>query len=95
MLREVIARIRNLSKPSDYFDTAYEAAYHKGLHEGRDFGKRIAHNSTLASELPDILTRYSKLQLKVLNKPKSVMAHELGRFQADEVMRLKMELQNR
>lgn len=93
MFKEAIARVRNLSKPSDYFQKAYDEAYHRGLREGQDFGERIAHNRTLAHELPHILSRYSQLQVRIINKPKSFIQKELHKFEADEVARLKKDLQ--
>jgi hypothetical protein len=84
-----------LSKPSNFFEKAYDDGYHKGFDEGHDFGKRVAHNHTLAAALPDILNRYSRLQLRILNKPASYIRQELGKFQEDEVEKLKMELQDR
>lgn len=95
MFREALARLRNLSKPSDFLDKAYDEGYHRGLEEGKDFGKRIAHNYTLVAELPDILNRYSRLQLRVLNKPVKHIKQELGKFQEREIERLKMEIQDR
>lgn len=93
MIKELIARVRNLSKPSSYWQDAYNEAYHKGLREGQDFGERVAHNRTLALELPRILSRYSQLQVRIINKPKSFIQKELAKFEADEVARLKKNMQ--
>lgn len=95
MVNEIIGRVRNLFKPAEYFKQLEADAYAKGLAEGQDFGERIAHNRTLAAELPHILSRYSQLQVKIINKPKSFIQQELQKFEEFEVARLKMELQDR
>lgn len=95
MINEFIARVRNLSKPADYFQKVYNEAYEIGLKEGKDIGERIAHNRTLAHELPHILSRYAQLQVTIINKPKSFIQQELEKFELEEVARLKMELQER
>lgn len=95
MRKEFIGRVRNLFKPADAWDKAFHEGYHKGLREGQDFGERVAHNRTLAVELPRILSRYAQLQVRIINKPKNVIQKELARFEADEVERLKMDLQKR
>lgn len=95
MFKEALARAKYLFKPSSFIKQGYDEAYTKGLAEGRDFGMRIAHNQTMATELADILTRYTQLQLKVINKPASFIREELNKFQQTELERLKMDLQNR
>jgi hypothetical protein len=65
------------------------------LREGQDFGERVAHNRTLAKELPKILSRYSQLQVRIINKPKAQMRQELQEFTEVELEKFKMELQSR
>ena len=93
MLKEALARVRNLFKSSEYWKKIESEAYERGLEEGKDFGKIVAHNYTLASELPDILNRYSRLQLRIINKPASYIKAELSKFQETEIDRLQMDLQ--
>lgn len=95
MLKEFRERTRYLFKPAASWDVGYNEGYKRGLDEGRDFGERVAHNRTLVKELPKILSRYSQLQLKLLNKPKTVIHKELKEFELKEIEQLKMELQNR
>ena len=79
----------------DGFQKGYDAGYHQGLDEGSEFGKRIAYNSTLTKEINGILSRYGQLQVKIMNKPKSVIQRELAEFTQRELDRFKMELQDR
>lgn len=90
-MREALGRVRFLFKDSNAWQSGYDRGYAVGLEEGADFGKRIAYNTTLSSEIPDILQRYD-VQLKK-HLPKDQRATELGTFIANEVDRLKMELQ--
>lgn len=93
MKKEIIGRVRNLFKPANSWQIAYNEGYHQGLHEGQDFGERIAHNATLARELPHILSRYAQLQVRIITKPKNEIQKELEKFEQSEIDRLKMELQ--
>jgi hypothetical protein len=79
----------------DPYKTGYDAGYSTGLDEGTDFGKRVAYNSTLAKEIPRILSRYAQLQVRVMNKPKKEVQAALEKFTQQEIDRFKMELQNR
>jgi hypothetical protein len=94
-MRELRARLRYLFKPANSWQVGYNDGYKRGLREGQDFGERVAHNRTLVKELPKILGRYSQLQVRVINKPKTTIQKELKEFEQKEVDRLKMELQNR
>lgn len=94
-MREYLRRVAYLFKPSQAWNEGYDNGYHQGLREGQDFGERVAHNRTLALELPRILTRYSRLQIRIINKPVADMQRELARFQDKEIERLKMDMQNR
>lgn len=94
-MRELLHRVRNLSKPSDYWQKAYDEGYYRGLKEGQDFGERVSHNRTLIKELPRILSRYTQLQIKVMNKRPTEIKRELTKFQDKELDRLKMEMQDR
>lgn len=94
-MKEFIARVRYLFKSSDAWNIGYHDGYHQGLREGQDFGERVAHNRTLVKEIPKILSRYSQLQVRILNKPKSAMQKAIIDFEEREIDRLKMELQNR
>lgn len=93
MLKELIARVRNLSIPSDHWRKLETEAYDKGLAEGRDFGERVAHNRTLALELPKILSRHTQLHIRLIKKPKEFKLQELAKFEEKELERLKMDLQ--
>jgi hypothetical protein len=92
---ENLRRVRYLFNPSEAWNQGYDKGYHKGLDEGHDFGERVAHNRTLALELPRILSRYSQLQIRIINKPVAEMKKELARFEQRELDRLKMEMQDR
>lgn len=80
--------------PTDW-QSAYDKAYHKGLDDGHDFGKRIAYNQVLTKEISGILSRYSQLQVRIMNKPKAAIQKELEEFTRTETERFKMELQDR
>jgi hypothetical protein len=95
MLKEFKARVQYLFKPSESWNIGYQEGYRKGLKEGQDFGERIAHNRTLSRELPKVLTRYSQLQVKIINKPKAQMRQEIQAFTELELNKLKMEMQDR
>lgn len=92
---ELLARVRNLSKPSNSWELGYDEGYKKGLREGQDFGERVAHNRTLVAELPRILSRYSQLQIKIMNKKPAEIKKQLGEFQDKEIERLRMDMQDR
>lgn len=94
-MKELIARVRNLFRPSNHFMIGYNNGYHEGVRRGHDFGMRVAHNRTLAQELPRILSRYSQLQVRIITKPKSEIQKALEKFEQDEIERLQMELQDR
>jgi hypothetical protein len=95
MFKELRRRVHYLFESSESWDIGYNEGYKRGLREGQDFGERIAHNRTLIKELPRILSRYSQLQVRIINKPKTTIQKELKAFEDKEVERLKMEMQNR
>lgn len=76
----------------------YDIGYHEGLVNGEDFGKRIAYNSVINKELPDILQRFSKFILnKVIGskRPAKDVAELYEQFLQEELARMRMELQER
>jgi hypothetical protein len=95
MFKELRQRFGHLFVSSDSWDVGYNEGYKRGLREGQDFGERVAHNRTLVKELPKILSSYSQLQAKVINKPKAQMRKEIQEFTEVELEKFKMELQNR
>jgi hypothetical protein len=92
-MQELKGRFRNLFKPANAWDVAYHEGYRKGFEEGQDIGERVAHNRTLAAELPRILSAYSQLQVKIMMKPKKYIQEELEKFEHEEMAKLKMDLQ--
>lgn len=92
---ENLRRVRYLFKPAQAWNQGYHDGYHKGLREGQDFGERVAHNRTLLIELPRILSRYSQLQIRIMNKRPTEIKRELAKFTEREIDKLKMELQDR
>lgn len=96
-LREFFKRLHFLFVPSDTYQLGYDSGYKKGLDDGGDFGKRIAYNVTLKNELNGVLGRYSRLQLKLLEKKasKSQMQDAYNDFLNRELDHFKMELQDR
>lgn len=95
MFKEALARVAYLFKSSDHWSKLESEAYHRGLSEGQDFGERVAHNRTLVVELPRILSRYSQLQIRIMNKRPTEIKRELEKFTEREIDKLKMELQDR
>jgi hypothetical protein len=94
-LKEFSKRLKYLFEPSDSYRVGYDNGYIKGVKDGRDFGKRIAYNQVLRKEVPSILSKYSQLQVKIINKPKTEVQKQLREFTTKEIERLSMELQNR
>lgn len=94
-VREFLKRLRFLAKPSNAWQMAYDKGYAEGLDAGTDFGKRIAYNQVLTKEIGGVLSRYSQLQVRIINKPKLVIQQELAAFTEKEVNRFKMEMQER
>lgn len=93
MLKEAWLRLCNLTVPSDQIRRHYNEGYQLGLEEGKDLGRRIAYNYVIATELPDILNRYSRLQLRIMNKTPSFIKKEIEKFQVEEIERLKKDIQ--